>query len=99
MNTHTTSHIGYMEADLFIGAAQSLKDKRMVVKSIKDRIHNKFNASVAEIGGQDKWQTATLGVVMIGSDQKYVDGGLQKIVEFIESNPQINLGEYSIQFL
>jgi uncharacterized protein len=94
-----TQHIALLTICLFIPASQSLKDKRMVLKSIKDKIHNQFNVSVAELDGQDKWQVSTLGIVMIGSDQRYMDGGLQKILSFVGSYPEIEITDHQIEFI
>ena len=56
--------------ELVIPHAQSLKDKRREVRGLKDRIRNKFNASVAEVGYQNKWQRAVLAVCLVGSDKR-----------------------------
>ena len=61
-----------------------MKGKRRVVKSIKDRIRNQFNVSVAEIGDQDVWQSLHLGIVAVGSDAKYLDGLMNRVVSAID---------------
>ena len=61
-----------------------MKEKRYVLKSLKDKVRNKFNVSVAELGGQDKWQTATLGFAMINNDNRHVDRCLSNILYFVE---------------
>ncbi len=94
-----TRHIGLMSVRLFIPSSQSLKDKRMILKSIKDKIHNNFNVSVAELDGLDKWQVSTLGVAMIGNDQRYIDGCFQKILLFIGSYPEVQITDQEIEFL
>ncbi|MFH1406640.1 MAG: DUF503 domain-containing protein [Candidatus Omnitrophota bacterium] len=66
--------VGVLKIELFISQSSSLKEKRMVLRSIKDRIKNKFNVSIAEVDAHDKWQRATLGIACVGSDKKYVDG-------------------------
>jgi len=55
--------------EIMIPHAQSLKDKRREVRGIKDRISSKFNASVAEVGYQDKWQRSVLAVCLVGNDK------------------------------
>ncbi len=79
-----TGHIGVLLVSLHIPQAQSLKDKRMVVRSIKDKVRAHHNVSVAELDGQDKWQTATLGFAAISSDQRYLDGQLSDVLSLIE---------------
>ncbi len=69
---------------------RSLKGKRKVVKSIKDRVKNKFNLSVAETGNQDVWQTLQIGVAAVGSDSRYLEGLIQQAVDFIDN---LNLAE------
>lgn len=66
------ANIVYIEIALQIPHAQSLKEKRHAVKSLKERLQAKFNASVAEIGMQDEWQHAVIGVVMISPDRQYL---------------------------
>ena len=58
----------------------------MVLRSLKDKIRARYNVSVAELDGQDKWQVATLGVAAINHDQRYLDGQLNDILSLIEGN-------------
>ncbi len=94
-----THHIGIIYIRIFIGMAQSLKQKRMIVKGVKEKIRNKFNVSVAEIDSYDKWQIAVLGICMIGNDNRYIDSCLQNIITFIEKYPEIEISDYKIEFL
>ena len=64
--------IGLLNLDIHIPYAHSLKDKRMVVRRIKDRLRAKFNVAVAEVDHQELWQRIRIGVVSVGSDQGYV---------------------------
>jgi uncharacterized protein YlxP (DUF503 family) len=72
--------ISFLTIELHIEAAQSLKDKRQVVRSLKDRLRGSFNVSVAEIDPSSLWNRATIGVVSISSSRDYLDG-LMKNVE------------------
>ncbi len=72
--------IAFLTLELSIEAAQSLKDKRQVVRSLKDRLRGHFNVSVAEIDPSELWNRATIGVVSISSSRDYLDG-LMKNVE------------------
>ncbi len=78
------SVIGYLELEVQIPHAHSLKEKRAVVKRIVERLKGKFNVSVSEIGQQDKWQRSTIAVVTVGTSSKVVDATLEKSVEFVE---------------
>jgi len=79
--------IGVLTLELRLENSHSLKEKRHVVKSLRDRLHNKFNVSVAEIDCQDLWQRATLAIVGIASarvplEQTFssIEGELQRRV-------------------
>jgi uncharacterized protein YlxP (DUF503 family) len=63
--------------ELHIDDAQSLKDKRHVVKSLKDRLRTRFNVSVAEIAYQETWQRSVVGVVTVSGDRKRAEQVLQ----------------------
>jgi uncharacterized protein len=72
--------IAFLTLELRIEAAQSLKDKRQVVRSLKDRLRASFNVSVAELDPSNLWNHATIGVVAISHSHDYLDG-LMKNVE------------------
>lgn len=72
--------IAFLTLELRIEAAQSLKDKRQVVRSLKDRLRASFNVSVAELDANNLWNQATVGVVSISDSRDYLDG-LMKNVE------------------
>jgi Uncharacterized protein conserved in bacteria len=60
--------VGVLQVELYIPGSGSLKAKRRVVRSLKDRIRANFNVSVSEVDAQDKWQRAVVGIACIGSD-------------------------------
>ncbi len=91
--------IGILQFSLGIRWARTLKDKRQVVKSLKDRLRNRFNVSVAEIDDQDLPQTATLGIVMAGNDSRYINGALDKIVNILREHPDADLEDHRIEVL
>jgi hypothetical protein len=72
--------IAFLTLELHIEAAQSLKDKRQVLRSLKDRLRGSFNVSVAEIDPSPVWNRATIGVVSTSDSRDYLDG-LMKNVE------------------
>jgi uncharacterized protein len=72
--------IAFLTIELRIEAAHSLKDRRQVLRSLKDRLRARFNVSVAELDPDDAWQRATIGVAAISSSRDYLDG-LMKNVE------------------
>ena len=80
-----------------IREARSLKDKRQVVKSIKDRLHNSFNVSVAEVDAQDNRQLAVLGLAMVSNEAHHLKTALGQIVEALRVHPIAELLDYEIE--
>src|SRR5207248_2275447 len=71
--------IAHLTLELRIEGAQSLKDKRQVVRSLKDKLRAKFNVSVAELDEGDMWQRSTIGVVSISGSRDYLSGLMQNV--------------------
>ena len=71
--------IGVLTLELRLDESHSLKDKRQVVKGLKDRLRNDFNVSVAEIDYQDLWQRALLAVVTVSSAHSHAESVLQNV--------------------
>jgi uncharacterized protein YlxP (DUF503 family) len=65
--------VGLITWELHLAACQSLKEKRRIVKSLKDRLHHRFNVSAAETDHQDLWQRAELSACVVGTDRRYVE--------------------------
>ena len=72
--------IAFLTLELHLEAAQSLKDRRQVVRSLKDKLRTSFNISIAELDGAELWNRATIGIVSISPSRDYLDG-LMKNVE------------------
>jgi uncharacterized protein YlxP (DUF503 family) len=89
--------IGLLSVELLLSGCYSLKEKRMIVKSLKDRLRNRFNISVAEVENNDKWQRATLAVAMVSSDKKYVDAQIQAILREIESKKDVQILKHEME--
>ena len=92
-------HVGVLQVEISIPDAMSLKDKRQVVKSLKDRIAHGHNVSIAEVGALDEHRRSILGMAMVSNDSKYVEGALSKLVDFIRSVPQVDLIDYQIDLM
>ncbi len=71
--------IAFLTLELRIEAAHSLKDKRQVVRSLKDKLRASFNVSVAELEVSDLWQRATVGVVSISDSRDYLRGLMENV--------------------
>jgi uncharacterized protein YlxP (DUF503 family) len=73
--------VGLLTLELHIADAQSLKDKRQVLRRLKDKLRQKFNVAVAEMEHHDVWQRSVIGVVTLANDEKYVREVLQKALD------------------
>ena len=91
--------IGVLHLEVMIHDALTLKDKRRVVKSFKDRTAAAFNVSVAEVGYLDNPQRATLALAMVGNDGRYIQGALQQIVNAARGGPPWVLLDYDIEVI
>jgi hypothetical protein len=74
--------VGTLKLRFVLRESHSLKDKRRVIKSLKDTLANKFNISVAETDEQDVWQTAVLGIAAVGTDTPFVQSVLTQVVNY-----------------
>jgi len=91
--------IGVLQLELRIEDADSLKDKRRVILSLKDRIAHGHNVSIAEVGALDEHRRSIIGLAMVSNDARYVEGALSKLVDFVRTIPQITLVDYKIELL
>jgi len=91
--------IGVLSVELSLPEAMTLKDKRRILKSMKDRLANDYNISIAEVGDNDVIGRAVLGIAMVGNDGRFLESMLSKIVDHIRRIPQAVLVDYSIERL
>jgi uncharacterized protein YlxP (DUF503 family) len=91
--------IAYALFDLHLPGCRGLKEKRMIVKSLKSRIRNEFEISAAEVGDQDLLQRSLLAVAVIGPDQQPLDALLQNVLRFVEDNLAGELLDYRNEFI
>ena len=83
--------VGVCTVELFIPESQSLKDKRQVLHSLKDRLRGKFNLSVAEVDGLDLWQKAVLGMACVANDGSHVEQVLEQALNVMKSMPTVEV--------
>ncbi|SDJ01058.1 DUF503 domain-containing protein [Salimicrobium halophilum] len=76
------------EVDGMVTGAQSLKEKRAVLRRIQSRVQNEFNVSISEIGFQNVWQRTRLGIVNVSHDYTKAEQTIQKVLHFIDSFPE-----------
>ena len=91
--------VGILEIDLLLRGNSSLKGKRRVLSSIKDRTRRRFNVSIAEVDYNDLLQRARLGVCCASNDKVHANRVLGEAVKLIEENFQSELLDYSIEIL
>jgi uncharacterized protein YlxP (DUF503 family) len=91
--------VGICVIELYIPQNGSLKGKRQVLQSIKTKIKNRFNVAIAEVGEQDLWQKAILGVTTVANDRSFVNEVMDKVVGFISSFPQVQIVHHQLEFV
>jgi uncharacterized protein len=91
--------VGVLTAELALPGAQSLKDKRQVLRSIKDKLTNEFNISLAEVGYLDSWQRSTLAAAVVANEQSFADQVLAAVARKLDGNPNFFVTSLQIEFL
>ena len=83
--------VGVLRLELHVPTAQSLKDKRSVIKRIKDQLRGRFNVAVAEVDANETWQRATVGVSAVSDQRAYVEGLLVEVTEWLRATRLVEL--------
>jgi len=91
--------IGVLHLQLAIREASSLKDKRRVLKGLRDRIRNEFNVSISEVDGQDRRRSATLAVALVTGQRAFADQVMAKVVSHVRRTPGAELVHYETEIL
>ena len=94
--------IAFLTLELHIEAAQSLKDRRQLVRSLKDRLRGSFNVAVAELDAAELWNRATIGVVSVSHSRDYLDGlmkNVERAATRIANNQGADVGDAFVEFL
>lgn len=91
--------IAYAIFDLHLPGCRGLKEKRMIVKSLKTRIRNDFEISASEVDAQDLLQRARIGVAAVGPEQAPLDALLQHVLRFVEENLDGEILDYRNEFI
>jgi len=91
--------VAVLTVELYLPGSASLKDKRAILRQLKDRLANKFNISIAEVDHQDKWQRAQLGIAQVGSDYKFLEKSMNTILQVIDENDAAEVTEHLIEYL
>lgn len=91
--------VGVSRIELHLPNGASLKDKRQVLKSLKDRVKNRFNVSIAEVDGQDLWQKAVLAVACVGNEQFHVRQTINQVIGIIRGTPAVEVLHCEIEMM
>ena len=89
--------VGTLRIKLSLRDCHSLKEKRRVIKSLKDRLSNTFNCAVAETDFLDVWQSAELGVATVGNETPHVDSMLSNVMNFVRGFPPVTVVDYETE--
>ena len=91
--------VGVCTVELFLSDSRSLKDKRQILLSLKDRLRAKLNLSVAEIDGQDLWQKAVLGLACVANETRHCNQVLDQAINLIGGEPTVEIVQSRIELL
>lgn len=91
--------IGVLKLELSVFGSRSLKDKRRVIKSLKEQLRSRYNCSVAETDYKDHWSRAQLAVCVVGDDSRFVNTQLNEISRFAENKPGAELLDIRIEMI
>jgi len=88
--------VGVCQIEILLPESASLKDKRFVLSSVKTKIQNKFNVSVAEVAHQELWQRALLGLALVTNEHKMVDQVFNKIMELLYHEDRLEVLKHQV---
>jgi len=91
--------IGLLTLEIYLPEAHSLKDKRQVLRSLKDRLRGKFNVAVAELEGQDSWQRSVVGVVSLANNAGFLEQAMRSVLEDAERQLGRDLAGHELEIL
>ncbi len=91
--------VGICHMGLLIHDSRSLKAKRQVLKKVVEKVKNRFNVSVAEVGSQDLWQRAELGFAAVGNDRAVINSVLDKVINFVEELHIVEITDHDIEVI
>lgn len=91
--------VGVCHLDLVLPEGSSLKGKRQIIKSLIARVKSKFNVSISEVGAHDLWQRVRMGVCLVGTDQRFINSSLDKVIDYIEGLSVLEVVNAKMEFL
>jgi uncharacterized protein YlxP (DUF503 family) len=91
--------IGICQLDLWIPENHSLKGKRHVLRKLIDRVKHRFNVAISEVGDQDLWQRAQIGLCIVGNDRRHINSSLDKVIDFVEKMHLVEMVHTEMEIL
>jgi uncharacterized protein YlxP (DUF503 family) len=89
--------VGIARLTLYLPASHSLKEKRTVLRRVKDRVRAKFNAAIAEVEDNDVWQRGVLGVALVGNERRFVESAVDEVIRFVRGEAEVVNAEKELQ--
>jgi uncharacterized protein YlxP (DUF503 family) len=90
--------VGLLQVEVHLPVARSLKDKRSVLKSLKDQLRGRFNVAVAELDASEKWQRARIGVASLGEERTSVEGVLRQVTAWLRETRLVELSRVEEEY-
>ena len=90
--------IGTLQLEIHFFKPQSLKEKRVLLKSLLSRLRQRFNVSISEIDGMDLWQASTLAIAAIGGEQRHVNQLLDHVTDFVRGERELEISRQHMEF-
>ncbi len=92
-------NVGCLQIVLHVPDAQSLKDKRRIVRGLLDRVRDRFQVAAAEVDDQDAWQSAVVGFSCVSSDARHAASVMEKVLAFVRETPAARVIEHELETL
>jgi uncharacterized protein YlxP (DUF503 family) len=89
--------VGIARLTLYLPSSHSLKEKRMVLRRLKAMVRDKFNASIAEVGENEQWQRAAVGITVVGAPRAFVESALDEVLRFAQDQVEVTNVERELQ--
>jgi uncharacterized protein YlxP (DUF503 family) len=91
--------IGICQLDFRIPENHSLKGKRHIIRKLIDRVKHRFNVAISEVGDNDLWQRAQIGICAVGNDRRHINSSLDKVIDFIDKMHLVEMIRTEIEIL
>jgi uncharacterized protein YlxP (DUF503 family) len=91
--------VGICQLDLRLPENHSLKGKRHVLRKLTDRVRHRFNVAISEVGDNDLWQRAQIGICVVSNDRRHINSSLDKVIDFIEGMRLVEVVRSDLEIL